>query len=152
MAINTEKARSELLIINILLEVKEQLANEVSLFSGIDFTVDKEKGLSGFCDFIVSQSPEQLYLDAPVLTIVEAKNEHIVSGLGQCLAQMYAAHLYNEREGQPVPCIYGAVTAGDEWRFAKLRQDTASIDVDTYYASDMEKIVGILVEMMRQNA
>ncbi len=150
LAINTEKARSELLIINILLEVREQLLNKISLFSGIDFTVDKEKGLSGFCDFIISKSPEQLYLDIPVLTIVEAKNENIVSGMGQCLAEMYAARLYNEREGQQVSCIYGAVTTGDEWKFMKLSQNIASIDIDVYYANDIEKIIGILVEMMQQ--
>ena len=39
LAINTEKARSELIIANILLEVKDQLKNEVSFFSGIEFTL-----------------------------------------------------------------------------------------------------------------
>jgi len=82
LAINTEKARSELIIINILLEVKEKLSDKISLFSGIDFNVDKGKGLIGFCDYIISNSEEQLYLEAPVITIVEAKNENIVSGLG----------------------------------------------------------------------
>ncbi len=72
LAINTEKARSELIIINILLEIKDKIPEKFSLFSGIDFNVDKEKGLAGFCDYIISNSPEQLYLDAPVITIVEA--------------------------------------------------------------------------------
>ena len=52
-AINTEKARSELIIANILVEVRKILKHNVSLFSGIEFNVDKEKGLNGFCDFIV---------------------------------------------------------------------------------------------------
>lgn len=47
LAINTAKARSELIIINVLLEVKEKLSEKISLFSGIDFNVDKEKGLTG---------------------------------------------------------------------------------------------------------
>ncbi|EGJ32766.1 MULTISPECIES: hypothetical protein [Moorena] len=96
LAINTEKARSELIIINILLEVKEKSSQKISLFSGIDFNVDKEKGLTGFCDYIISGSEEQLYLDLPVITIVEAKNENIISGLGQCIAEMYAAQLFNQ--------------------------------------------------------
>jgi len=62
LAINTEKAHSELIVINILLELKTQLNDCISLFSGIDFTVDKERGLNGFYNFIVSNSPEQLYL------------------------------------------------------------------------------------------
>jgi hypothetical protein len=152
LAINTEKARSELIIINILLEVKEQLGNRVSLFSGIDFTVDKDKGLNGFCDYIVSASPEQLYLDAPVLTVVEAKNENIVSGIGQCIAEMYAARLFNERENRPVCCIHGAITTGDEWKFVKLSTDTVHIDRVSYYLSDIGKIIAILTGILKLQA
>ena len=81
-----------------MLEVKTQLVDQISFFPGIDFNVDKDRGLSGFCDYIISRSPEQFYLERPVMTIVEAKNENIISGLGQCIAAMYAAQLYNERE------------------------------------------------------
>lgn len=88
LSINTEKARSDLIIINVLLEVKDRMAGQISLFSGIDFTVDKDKDLAGHCDYLVGGSPEQLYLEKPVIAIVEAKNENIVSGLGQCVAEM----------------------------------------------------------------
>ena len=152
LAINTEKARSEMIIINILLEIKEKFSDKISLFSGIDFNVDKEKGLTGFCDFIFSNSPEQLYLDSPVITITEAKNENIVSGLGQCIAEMYASQIYNEKEGYDLSSVYGGVTTGDEWKFVKLIKDTAYIDADNYYINDIEKIVGILTEMVQQNA
>ena len=152
LAINTEKARSELIIINILLEIKDKFSDQISLFSGTDFNVDKEKGLSGFCDFIISSSPEQLYLESPVITIAEAKNENIVSGLGQCIAEMYASKIYNEREGRVLPSVYGAVTTGDEWKFIKLIKDTAYIDTDKYYINDIEKIIGILTEMVQQKA
>ncbi len=152
LAINTEKARSELIIINILLEIKEKYPDKISLFSGIDFNVDKEKGLTGFCDFIISNSPEQLYLDSPVITIAEAKNENIVSGLGQCIAEMYASQIFNEKEGYDLPSVYGAVTTGDEWKFIKLIKDTAHIDIDNYYITEIEKIVGILTEMVQQKA
>ncbi|BAZ87518.1 hypothetical protein [Dolichospermum compactum] len=47
--------------------------NQISLFSGIDFTVDIKQGLNGNCDFIMSRSPELLIINAPVVTIVEAK-------------------------------------------------------------------------------
>ncbi len=149
LAINTEKARSELIIANILLEVKEQLKNEISFFSGIEFTVDKDRGLSGYCDFILSRSIEQFYLETPVVTIVEAKNENITGGLGQCIAEMYAAAIFNERENNTIACIYGAVTIGDEWKFIKLVGDTAYIDTVKYYANEIQKIVAILVEMVK---
>lgn len=152
LAINTEKARSELIIINILLEVKEQSRERISLFSGIDFNVDKEKGLAGFCDYIISTSEEQLFLESPVITIVEAKNENIISGLGQCIAEMYAAQLFNQQEQRDFPCVYGAVTTGDEWRFVKLEKSVAYIDNSSYYISDIERIVGILVQMAAKQA
>lgn len=147
LAINTEKARSELIIINILLEVIEHLSQKISLFSGIDFTVDKEKGLTGYCDYILSGSPEQLYLDVPIITIVEAKNESIVSGIGQCIAEMYAADLFNREENKQSQYIYGAVTTGDEWKFIILEGNTAHIDKDSYYINDIGKIIGILCKM-----
>ncbi len=152
LAINTEKARSELIIINMLMEIKEKFSDKISLFSGIDFNVDREKGLTGFCDFIISNSPEQYYLDSPVIAITEAKNENFPSGLGQCIAEMYASRIYNEKEGYDLPSVYGAVTTGDEWKFIKLINDTAYIDTDNYYINDVEKIIGILTEMVQQKA
>ncbi len=147
LAIGTEKACSELIIINILLEIKKQL--NISFFSGIDFTVDKERGLNGFCDFIVSKSPEQLFLDSPVVTVVEAKNERIVSGLGQCIAEMIATEIYNEQENNSVPYIYGVVTTGHAWKFLKLENDTAYIDIEDYYIKNPQKIIGILNYMIK---
>lgn len=149
LSINTEKARSELIIINVLLELKDNFAEKISFFSGIDFTVDRERGLNGFCDYIISQSPEQLYIDIPVIAIVEAKNENIINGIGQCIAEMIAVKIYNEKEKVNLPCIYGAVTTGDEWRFIKLINELVYIDTISYYINDIKKIVSILVTMLK---
>ena len=87
--VNTEKMRSEFLIAPRLEkvlagEVLEAVQPQGSLFSGTDFNVDPARGLQGFCDFILSQSPEQVDVEAPVVTIVvEAKNESVVGGLGR---------------------------------------------------------------------
>jgi hypothetical protein len=113
--VNTEKARSEFLIAPILGEVLEQVKSVGSLFSGTDFNVDQARGLQGFCDFILSRSPEQVEVEAPVVTIVAAKNESIKSGLGQCIAEMLAAQIFNQRKGRSITRIYGAVTTGDLW-------------------------------------
>ena len=92
--INTEKARSELIIAPILVEVWRALHHTVSLFSGIDFTVDESRDLAGFCDFLFSYSPDQAFLQIPVICIVEAKNENIKTGYAQCIAEMLAAQLF----------------------------------------------------------
>jgi hypothetical protein len=47
LEINTEKARSELIIAPVLLEVRRQSQHRISLFSGVEFNVDLDKGLRG---------------------------------------------------------------------------------------------------------
>jgi hypothetical protein len=145
LAIHTEKARSELIVTPILLEVWRLMQREISLFSGIEFNVAPEKGLNGFCDFILSRSPMQLFLSAPVLTVVEAKNDNINAGLGQCVAQMVAARLFIEREGEGPTTIHGAVTTGSVWKFLKLDGGTVFVDRPEYYLDRVEKILAILL-------
>ncbi len=152
LAVSTEKARSELIVSNVLLALKKHLNDEVSLFSGINFDVDKERDLNGFCDYILSNSPEQFYLNSPVVVIVEAKNEQVTSGLGQCIAEMMAAKIFNEKEKNSIDKIYGAVTTGNTWKFLKYENDMAHIDRLEYYISDVSKLMGILVKMMHQKA
>ena len=146
---NTEKARSEMIIAPILIELRKQLNSEISFFSGIDFTVDVEKGLNGSCDFMISRSPELLVLTAPVMIIVEAKKENINGGLGQCVAEMLAARIFNEREGNQIATIYGCVTSGTNWRFLKLKEEVIEIDLNEYYLRDVNKILGILASAIR---
>ncbi len=152
LAISTEKARSELIIANVLLELKRQLNDQISLFSGINFDVDNDRDLNGVCDYLLSQSSEQFYLSAPVVAIVEAKNEQVTVGLGQCIAEMIAAKIFNDREGNPVSRIYGAVTTGNNWKFLKYEGDTVYIDRLEYYIDNVKKIMGILIRMVNLEA
>ena len=144
-AINTEKARSELIIAPILTEVWRQLNYQVGFFSGTDFNVDSGLGLTGYCDFIISADKEQFFINAPVVTITEAKNENIKSGLGQCIAAMVAASMFNQANQNPIDVIYGAVTTGTAWRFITLSNQDVSIDSIEYYVNQLEKIIGILL-------
>ena len=145
-AIATEKARSEFLVAPILAEVRRQLKNEISLFSGSEFPVDPDQGLQGFCDYIISASREQLLITAPVMMIVEAKRENIVGGLGQCIAAMVGAQLFNQRAENEVNLIHGAVTTGTNWKFLTLANRTLAIDRVEYFITPIDKILGILME------
>jgi hypothetical protein len=142
-AIGTEKARSEFIIAPILAEVKKRAGNQVSLFSGTRFDVDKDKGLNGFCDFMFSLSSSQLSLAAPVIAIVEAKNDNINSGFGQCMAEMVAAQIYNQQKNKPLKTVYGCVTTGSVWRFLQLVDKTIVVDDCEYYLDQLAKILGI---------
>ena len=150
VSINTEKARSEMIISPILLEVRRKLNNEISLFSGVDFNVDNQQGLNGFCDFLISLSKEQLFVRAPVITLVESKNENLKSGLAQCIAEMLAAQLFNEQKQNAIKIIYGAVTIGTIWQFLKLEDKVVSLDLTEYYIKDVKKILGILISAIKQ--
>lgn len=146
--INTEKARSEFIIAPILLEVRRQLNYQISLFSGTEFNVDPSQGLNGVCDFLISLSPERLFINAPVVTLVEAKKEDIKAGFGQCIAEMLAAQLFNTKEGNPFNTIYGVITSGTVWRFLKLEDKIVYIDAVEYYINNLNKILGIFIKMI----
>ncbi len=67
--INSEKARSELIIAPVLVEVRRLTQHQVSLFSGREFNVDAALGLTGFCDFILSRAREQLRFLDPLVEL-----------------------------------------------------------------------------------
>ncbi|MGK7927956.1 MAG: hypothetical protein AB4290_22410 [Spirulina sp.] len=151
LAINTEKSRSEMIIAPILIELRRRMKSKISLFSGTEFNVDAEQGLNGTCDFLVSLSPEQLLIAAPVVAIVEAKKENLNSGLGQCIAEMLAAQIFNEREGNEISIIYneisiiyGAVTTGNIWKFLQLEKTTIQIDLTEYLISNLVDVLPLL--------
>ena len=151
-AISTEKARSELIVADILVELLDHFDRRISFFSGIDFSVDAEDGLTGVCDFLVSLSPNQFYVEAPVLILVEAKNADIKLGLGQCVAEMLAAQRFNAERGNDIPCVYGASTTGIDWLFLKLEGKCLHIDMTTYTIERCDRILGILSSMVAQKA
>lgn len=141
----SEKARSEFIIAPVLRELRQQTKSSISIFSGIEFNIDFERGLSGFCDFLISRSPEQTLLEAPVVVAVEAKQDDFKRGITQCIAEMIAAQIYNQQQGNQVTEIYGCVTIGNVWQFLVLRGKQALIETETFdVQNDLERILGIL--------
>jgi hypothetical protein len=90
-------------------------------------------------------------ISAPVVAIVEAKNEDIKSGLGQCIAEMVAAQLFNELENNDKDTIYGIVTSGEIWKFLQIAEQTVTIDLSDYYITDIDKIIGVLLHFIPTN-
>src|SRR5947209_15153092 len=128
-AINTEKARSEFVIAPVLLELRRLHPGHLGLFSGIELDADASRGLNGVCDFIITRSPRQHVLSAPLITINEAKNDNLRGGLGQCIAAMAAAHVFNQAATPPIPAVYGTVTTGSAWKFLQLRSPEVTLDL-----------------------
>ncbi len=113
----SEKARSEFIIAPVLRELRQQTKASISIFSGIEFNIDFERGLSGFCDFLISRSPDQTLLEAPVVVAVEAKQDDFKRG----------------------------TTTGNVWQFLVLRGKQALIETETFdVQTGLEQILGIL--------
>jgi hypothetical protein len=147
-AINTEKARSEMIIAPVLLEIRRMFDTQVGFFSGTEFSVEPEVGLNGYCDYILTASPDRYEIRSPVITLVEAKNENIKGGLGQCIAEMVGAQRFNQLQTDSKTTLqetlYGAVTTGVAWKFLKITGHQVAIDRDDYYIKEINQILGIL--------
>ena len=128
LAFNSEKARSEFLVVPILLTGRKLNHNSFSIHSGERLDVEPDSGLVGECDFILTNTLPLPVIQSPIVIIVEAKKNDIESGLGQCVAQMLGAKLFNQREGNPIDTIFGCVTTGESWQFLKLENDIISIN------------------------
>ena len=105
LGVNTEKARSEFLVTPILAEARRRAGLPANILSGVAFDVDRARGLTGFCDFLIARSDQLYYIQTPVVAVVEAKKEDLIAGLGQCAAEMVAIRLFNEKEGSPIPAV-----------------------------------------------
>ena len=144
VALTSEKARSELLVSPILMELLSRNDYAFSVLSGINLDADTQQGLNGECDFILSALPNLLDISHPIFALVEAKDNDIDQGIPQCAAQMYGARLYNAQENAPNDTIWGCVTTGTEWQFLKLSGTEITANTDLYHISQLPILLGIL--------
>ena len=144
IALVSEKARSEILVVPILLATRELVTGELAIFSGQRLDVDPARGLTGECDFILARTDAVPRLRAPLITILEAKKGDVEAGLGQCVAQMVGARLFNERAGEPPRPLYGCVTTGDDWQFLRLDAATVLIHPNLLYIDNLGGILAAL--------
>jgi hypothetical protein len=150
LAMLTEKARSEFIVAPILLAVRELSGNRVSILSGQRLDVDPSRGLVGECDFILTLSDPVPRVRAPIATVVEAKRGEIEAGLGQCIAQMLAVQLFNQRSVQAFPAVYGCVTTGENWQFLRLAGTDLTYDQKRLYINDVGDILAAFATSVQQ--
>ncbi|MCI0704883.1 MAG: hypothetical protein L0241_27810 [Planctomycetia bacterium] len=146
--INTEKARSEMLIAPLLTEAWRIGNGRIAFYSGVAFDVDAAAELTGVCDFIFGYPPQLDTVTAPVLMITEAKNESIMGGLGQCAASMVAALRFNRTQNPEITTVYGCVTDGEGWKFLRLTGTTLEVDVSEYLIAEPARILGVILHFV----
>jgi hypothetical protein len=152
LALLSEKARSEFIVVPILLASRDLSAGRLAIYSGQRLDVDPERGLVGECDFILALAPPVPPLRAPIATIVEAKNNDIEAGLGQCIAQMIGARLFNQAAGLASAPIHGCVTTGEVWQLLRLADGPALIDVQRYYLDNVGGILAVIQAILAAGA
>ena len=147
----SEKAKSELLVSPILVELLRLADHPVQLFSVKEFNVDRDRGLNGFCDFLLTRSTISSIIQAPIVMLVEAKKGELDVVLGQCTAEMVAAHIFNANQDKAIPVVHGCVTSGKLLQFIKLENQDLTLDLNEYQVTPVERILGILKWMVSNN-
>lgn len=146
--LSNEKVKSERLISPILAEVHQLHKDKLTLFSGEELNIEPENDLNGACDFFFSAVSGAYLLEAPIVTLAEAKDEDMDYGIAQCTAQMIGATKFNNLKGKPLNQIWGCATTAGEWKFLKLVETqansyTLTIDATSYYVDKLEVLLGV---------
>ena len=144
-SLNTEKAKSEFIIAPILNELYQKNDTVFSVYSGFNFNVDVERGLQGFCDFLLAKLPLNVIPDTPIIAVVEAKlNDALTAAVPQCASEMYATRIWNEKRGENTQIIYGVITTGNVWQFLRLQEGmTVEVDKKEYSLSQLDLLLGV---------
>ena len=145
--LTNEKVKSEKIVSPILSEIAETYYDQVTLFSGEELPVDSDRDLSGECDFFFVLAPRKPYLESPIISLVEAKDEDMDYGIAQCAAQLYGAKLFNEMEGKNFPVLYGCATDGVEWKFLRFENSIFYIDNQVY--TNLREILGVFHHIIK---
>jgi hypothetical protein len=141
LPVRSEKAKSELIILPILLELRNINSKYFTIYSGDHLNVDEN--LKGECDFILAKDVNSFTINYPIIHIVEAKKSDIDEGIKQCAAQLLGAKIFNEKKDVHLDKLYGCSTTADDWQFLRLENDTVFVDKKKYYLGEIEELLGV---------
>lgn len=109
--------------------------------------------LSGYPDYFITLLPYEkgyLVMDNPYVAVVEAKEEKLHEGWGQCLSAMIACRKLNDKS-VTIPTelktkikLYGIVSTGLLWEFGKLENDVFIKHRFSYSIEPPEVLMGVL--------
>jgi hypothetical protein len=137
IALDSEAARRELLIAPVLVELTAALGLELR----IEFDVRVSERLHGDLDYLLQTGDHRLL-------VVEAKNADTSRGMSQLVAEIAALDQWMISEE---PILYGALSTGDLWRFARLDRGTKTItqDVNLFRVpADLAELSRVLVGIL----
>jgi hypothetical protein len=137
----SESAVCEALLYPVLWEVAECYRNELVVWSHV--TLYEGNEILGVPDYLVAKrSPLGVQvLDTPYAMIIDAKKNDFDAGWGQCLAGLHAAQRLNGDSGR---LLYGGVSDGFRWDFAKLQGRTLIRHGRSFQLQDLDELMAAL--------
>jgi len=81
----------------------------------------------------------------PIISVVEVKPNKLSDGLGQCIAEMYAASKKFEQDK-----VYGIITDGEVWEFLLLEHDQVFIHSGNCHISNVTEIIENIGEIAKE--
>ena len=137
----SEAARCEIIIFPILREVYKAYSLKLALWVQKPISFDSE--LTGTPDYVISKKSAygKLFLEPPILAVVEAKKNDFEQGWGQCLAELIAAQKLNDKVDFP---IYGIVTDGKTWEFGQLEHKIFTKNIKSFTIDNLADLFGAL--------
>ncbi|MBL7784384.1 MAG: hypothetical protein JNM36_00575 [Chitinophagales bacterium] len=91
-----------------------------------------------------------LHIQAPLCCVVEAKLGAVTdnNNIAQCIAEMYAAQLFNEQKQTPMSAVHGIVTSGFDWLFMRLQQQKVEQHPNIYSIAQLSELLGALQQII----
>ena len=132
----SEDARKQAIIAPILLEVCEITETQLN----IEYPISVSDQLKGSLDYYINKSES--------LLVIEAKQADLSRGFTQLAVELIALDQWINSEK---PMLYGAVTTGEDWRFAIYKRQEKEIieDIKLYRVpEELTELVKILVAIV----
>ena len=146
------KASEEAVCENILYPIlREAWKNYVDYFSMWSHkAIEYDKDLKGSSDYLICKLSELGFIvfDAPYIAVVEAKLDDFIGGWAQCALEMLAMQKING--GDTSLAIFGIVSNGDVWQFAKLEANVFSECTKKGSLDDLDELYGILIFLLEE--
>jgi hypothetical protein len=132
----SEDARKQAIIAPILLEVCEITESQLN----IEYAISVSDQLKGSLDYYINKSGS--------LLVIEAKQADLSRGFTQLAVELIALDQWINSE---TTMLYGAVTTGEDWRFAIYKRQEKEIieDIKLYRVpEELTELVRILVAIV----
>ncbi len=138
ITLTSEMAKRNFMIAPLLWEI----IRHVNATINVEYPIEVDEKLGGLLDYLICSEQE--------IIIIEAKKGDIDKGFNQLIVELIAMDKY-QHDNEALPCMHGAVSIGELWRFGILIRQKKNIlkDLHTYRVpEDLESIFSIMVGIL----